>query len=465
MSSQVEEYHLLVLGSGEAGKYLAWTLSKQGQKSAVVERKWIGGSCPNIACLPSKNIIHSAKVVSLLRHGCEFGIDAGDWSLDMSVVRERKRKMVRGLVDMHLENFEKSGAELVMGSGKFVGPKTIEVIDADGGKRILHGKHVVISTGSRARIDGGTPGLVESDPLTHIEALELDVVPEHLIVLGGGYIGLELAQAFRRFGSRVTVIERNDRLVHAEDEDVSEGLFALFRDEGIDVLLDTKITRVEGRSGEAVTVRTRRGGEEIVLEGSHILAATGRLPNTEGIGLDLAGVETTERGFVKVNERLETTAEGAWAVGDCAGSPHFTHIAYDDYRVVRDNIAGGNRVTTGRQVPFCMFTDPEFARIGLSESEAAVRGIAVRVAKLPLAAALRSRTLGETRGFMKALVEAEGDRILGLTVFGAEASELMAAVQVAMLAGVPYTALRNTIFTHPTMSEGLVALFNSVPVK
>jgi pyruvate/2-oxoglutarate dehydrogenase complex dihydrolipoamide dehydrogenase (E3) component len=400
-----------------------------------------------------------------LRQGCEFGIDAGDWSLDMSVVRERKRKMVRGLVDMHLENFEKSGAELVMGSGKFVGPKTIEVTADDGETRVLRGKNVVISTGSRARIDGGTPGLVESAPLTHIEALELDVVPEHLIVLGGGYIGLELAQAFRRFGSRVTVIERNDRLVHAEDEDVSEGLFALFRDEGIDVLLDTKITRVEGHSGDSVTLRTRRGGEEIVLEGSHILAATGRLPNTEGIGLELAGVETTERGFVNVNERLETTAEGVWAVGDCAGSPHFTHIAYDDYRIVRDNIAGGNHVTTGRQVPFCMFTDPEFARIGLSESEAAARGIAVRVAKLPLAAALRSRTLGETRGFMKALVEAEGDRVLGLTVFGAEASELMAAVQVAMLAGMPYTELRNTIFTHPTMSEGLVALFNSVPAK
>jgi pyruvate/2-oxoglutarate dehydrogenase complex dihydrolipoamide dehydrogenase (E3) component len=383
----------------------------------------------------------------------------------MSVVRERKRKMVRGLIDMHLENFQKSGAELVMGNGKFVGPKTIEITEEDGGKRLLRGKHVVISTGSRARVDGGTPGLVESAPLTHIEALELDIVPEHLIVLGGGYIGLELAQAFRRFGSRVTVIERNERLVHAEDEDVSEGLFALFRDEGIDVLLDTKITLVEGRSGEAVTVRTRRGGEEIVLEGSHILAATGRLPNTEGIGLELTGVETTERGFVKVTERLETTAEGVWAVGDCAGSPHFTHIAYDDYRIVRDNIAGGNHVTTGRQVPFCMFTDPEFARIGLSESEAAARGIAVRVAKLPLAAALRSRTLGETRGFMKALVEAEGDRILGLTVFGVEASELMAAVQVAMLAGMPYTSLRNAIFTHPTMSEGLVALFNSVPTK
>lgn len=465
MSAEIEEYDLLVLGSGEAGKYLAWTLSKQGLKSAVVERKWIGGSCPNIACLPSKNIIHSAKVVSLLRHGCEFGIDAGDWNLDMSVVRERKRKMVRGLVDMHLDNFRKSGAELVMGSGKFVGPKTIDVTAEDGQKRLLRGKQVVISTGSRARVDGGTPGLVESAPLTHIEALELDVVPEHLIVLGGGYIGLEMAQAFRRFGSRVTVIERNDRLVHAEDEDVSEGLFALFQDEGIDVLLDTKITRVEGRSGEAVTVRTRRGGEEIVIVGSHILAATGRLPNTEGIGLELAGVEITERGFVKVNERLETTAEGVWAVGDCAGSPHFTHIAYDDYRIVRDNIGGGNRVTTGRQVPFCMFTDPEFARIGLSESEAAARGIAVRVTKLPLAAALRSRTLGETRGFMKALVEAEGERILGLTVFGVEASELMAAVQVAMLAGMPYTTLKNAIFTHPTMSEGLVALFNSVPAK
>lgn len=462
MSGPAEKYDLVVLGSGEAGKYLAWTLAKQGQKAAVIERKYVGGSCPNIACLPSKNIIHSAKVASYFQKAEEFGIEAGDWRIDMSRVRERKRKMVDGLIAVHLDNFEKSGAELIMGSGCFVAPKTIEVTATDGAKRVLRGRRVVISTGSRARVDD-TPGMAEAKPSTHIEALELDVVPEHLIVLGGGYIGLELSQAMRRFGSRVTVIERNGRLVKAEDDDVTEALAALFKDEGIDVLTSTSVERVEGKSGDSVKVFARRNGEEVVIEGSHLLAATGRSPNTEGIGLELAGVEVTERGHVKVNERLETTASDVWAVGDCAGSPHFTHIAFDDFRVVRDNIAGHERTTKDRQVPFCMFTDPELARIGLSEKEAKARGIAYRLAKVPLAAVLRSRTLGETGGFMKALVEAKGERILGVTILGAEAGEMIAPVQVAMLAGLPYTTLRDMIITHPTMAEGLIGLFSNVP--
>jgi pyruvate/2-oxoglutarate dehydrogenase complex dihydrolipoamide dehydrogenase (E3) component len=458
-----EDYDLVVLGSGEAGKYIGWTLAKQGKKVAVVERRYVGGSCPNIACLPSKNVIHSAKVVSYLRQSPGFGAPAGDWPVDMTAVRERKRRMVNGLVDMHLQNFQKTGAELVLGTGRFVGPKVLEVTTSDGGRRLLRGERVVISTGSRARIDPGIPGLIEAGPLTHIEALELDRLPGHLVVLGGGYIGLEFAQAMRRFGSRVTVIERNDRLVHNEDEDVSTGLHDLFRDEGIEVLTGAKIVRVEGTSGQSVKVFLQRDGAEEVVEGTDILAATGRLPNTDGIGLELAGVEITDRGFVKVNERLETTASGVWAVGDCAGSPHFTHIAYDDFRVVRDNLAGIDRVTTGRQIPFCMFTDPELARIGLSETEARARGIAYRIAKIPIAAALRSRTLDETRGFMKALVEAKGDRILGVTIFGVEAGTVIATVQVAMLAGMPYTALRDAILTHPTMPEGLVSLFAAVP--
>ena len=267
----------------------------------------------------------------------------------------------------------------------------------------------------------------------------------------------------RRFGSRVTIIERNPRLVHREDQDISAALHELFKDEGIEVVTSARITRVEGKSGESVKLHGHRDGSETVLEGTHLLAATGRTPNTEGIGLELAGVETTDRGYVKVNERLETTAPDVWAVGDCAGSPHFTHISFDDFRIVRDNILGGHRVTTGRQVPFCMFTDPEFARIGLSEMEANERGIAYRLAKIPLVAVLRTRTLSETRGFMKALIEAKSDRILGFTVFGVEAGEVMASVQVAMIAGLPYTALRDAIFAHPTMLEGLIPLFTNVP--
>jgi pyruvate/2-oxoglutarate dehydrogenase complex dihydrolipoamide dehydrogenase (E3) component/uncharacterized protein (DUF302 family) len=461
-AAPLEEYDVLVLGSGEGGKSIAWTLAQQGKRVAVIERKYIGGSCPNIACLPSKNIIHSAKVASYFYRSGEFGITKDNCKINLSVVRDRKRKMVDGLIKTHLDNFKASGAELVMGSGRFVGPRTIEVALADGGTRVLQGEMVIISTGTRAAVEH-IPGLSEASPLTHIQALELDDIPEHLLVLGGGYVGLELAQAMRRFGSRVTVIERNDRLAHREDEDVSEGLHEVFRDEGIGVVTAARVNRIEGKSGQSLKLQATQTGSEIVLEGTHLLVATGRIPNTQGIGLELAGVQLTERGYIKVNERLETTAPGVLAIGECAGSPQFTHIAFDDFRVVRDNLAGGHRVTTGRQVPFCMFTDPELARIGLSESEARKSGIAYRLAKIPMKAVLRTRTLSETRGFMKALIAAESDHILGFTAFGVAAGEIMASVQVAMIAGLPYTALRDAVFTHPTMSEGLIPLFSAVP--
>ncbi len=459
--SEPEDYDLVVLGSGEAGKYIAWTQAALGQRAAVIERKYVGGSCPNIACLPSKNVIHSAKVASLFQRRAEFGISATDVQIDMEAVRSRKRTMVDGLVQMHLEKYQKSGTELIMGNGTFVAPKTIEVTQPDGGTRQLRGKNVVISTGSRARVDD-IPGLAAAKPLTHIGALELDEIPEHLIVLGGGYIGLEIAQAMRRFGSRVTIVERNNALIHREDHDVTEAIGDLFREEGIEVSTGTSIDRVEGVSGSGVKLHVVRAGSELVLEGSHLLAAAGRTPNTDSIGLNLAGVETTRQGHIKVNDMLQTTASGVWAVGDCAGSPYFTHIAFDDFRIVRDNLAGGNRVTTGRQVPYCLFTDPELAHIGLSEKEANQQGIAYRVAKIPMTAALRTRTLSETRGFMKALIGSD-NHILGFTAFGVEAGEVMAVVQVAMTAGLPYTSLRDAIFTHPTVAEGLVSLFSSVP--
>jgi pyruvate/2-oxoglutarate dehydrogenase complex dihydrolipoamide dehydrogenase (E3) component len=272
-------------------------------------------------------------------------------------------------------------------------------------------------------------------------------------------VGLELAQAFRRFGSRVTVVERNGALIHREDPDVTEAIERLFRDEGIEVLTGTAVDRVEGRSGESVRLHTGRGA----IEGTHLLVAGGRTPNTDGIGLEEAGVETDERGHVKVNERLQTTAKDVWAVGDCAGSPYFTHIGVDDFRVVLDNLSGGNRVTTGRQVPFCLFTDPELARVGLSEREARERGIGYRLVKIPMEHVLRAQTLSGTRGFLKALIEKGGDRILGFSGFGVEAGEIMAVAQVAMAAGLPYTALRDAVLTHPTIAEGLGELFSSVP--
>ena len=457
-----EEYDLVILGGGTGGTIAAWTFAGQGQRVAVIERKYIGGSCQNIACMPSKNIIHSAKVASYLRRSEEFGIASRDFTVDMRVVRERKRRMISRWHGVYLDNYKKSGAEFILGSGRFISPKTLEVTLPDGTTRQLRGTDVIINTGTRAVLEG-VPGLVDAQPLTHIEALELDEVPEHLLVIGGGYVGLEMAQAMRRFGSKVTLIDRNDRLMHREDDDVTEGLQRLFEDEGVDRVLKARIKRVSGKSGESVRILIEKNGNgaEKTLEGSHLLVAAGRAPNTAGIGLELAGVELTDRGYIKVNERLETTASGVWAIGEVAGSPQFTHVSVDDFRVVHDSLTGGKRVTTGRQVPFCLFTDPEFARIGLSEKEAKDQGVAYRLFKVPMEAVFRATTLSETRGFLKALVQADGDRILGFAAFGVGAAEIMTSVQIAMAAGLPYTTLRDSILTHPTLIEGLIPLFSS----
>jgi pyruvate/2-oxoglutarate dehydrogenase complex dihydrolipoamide dehydrogenase (E3) component len=457
-----EDYDLVILGGGTGSTIAAWTFAAEGQRVATVDRKYIGGSCPNIACLPSKNIIHSAKVASYFGRGKEFGITGDGFTIEMSGVRERKRKMVTGLNEMYLKNYRDTGAEFIFGTGRFVAPKIVEVALPDGSSRQLRGTNVILSTGTRPAIDA-IPGLAEAQPLTHIEALELDVVPEHLLVLGGGYVGVELSQAMRRFGSKVTVIDQNKRLMSREDEDVCDALRRLLEDEGIDVLLDARIKSVSGKSGDSVSFVIEQNGTEKVLEGTHVLVALGRTPNTERLGLEVAGVELTHHGYVKVNERLQTTAAGVWAIGEVAGSPKFTHISVDDFRVVHANLTGGSRVTTGRQVPYCLFTDPELAHIGLHEHDAKARGIAYRLFKVPMEADLRARTLGETRGFMKALVEADSDRILGFTALAVGAGEIMAAVQIAMIASLPYTALRDAVLTHPTLVEGLIPLFTSLP--
>jgi pyruvate/2-oxoglutarate dehydrogenase complex dihydrolipoamide dehydrogenase (E3) component len=460
--SEPKHYEALVLGSGEGGKYLAWHLAKSGHRTAVVERRWIGGSCPNINCLPSKNEIWSAKVADLVHHAAQFGMVMGATTIDMERVRQRKRDMVDGLVAMHLDKYRASGAELIMGAGRFIAPKTLEVQLNDGGSRTLTADRIFLNLGTHASVPP-VPGLKDAGPLTHIEILELDRLPEHLAVLGGGYVGLEFAQAYRRLGSRVTILEHGPQLLAREDADVAKEIQRVLSAEGIEVLVDTDVIGVEGQSGKGVRLRLRTVGGEREVLASDILVATGRTPNTARIGLELTGVEVDARGYVKVNDRLETSATDVWAIGECAGSPQFTHVSFDDFRIIRDNLAGGNRSTRDRLIPYCLFTDPPLARVGISEQDARQRGIAVRAARLPMSAVLRTRTIGESIGFMKVLVEATGDRVLGFAMIGPEAGEVMAAVQTAMLGGLPYTMLRDAILTHPTMAEGLNALFDAIP--
>jgi len=460
----IQTYENVVLGSGAAGKLLTWTLAGEGRRTAVVERGPLGGACPNVACLPSKNIIHSAKVASLAKRGAEFGLNFNSLRVDMAGVQRRKRLMVEGLQEFHLNQTVTSGADLFCGEARFVGPRTLEVNLRDGGKKTISGGRVFVDVGTRAALPV-IPGLIEAKPMTHVEALDLARVPEHLVVLGGGYVGLELSQAFRRFGARVTVIERGPQIAAREDPDIANALKDLFVDEGIEVLLGTSVSRVEGSSGSRIRVHVVDGQGRRVIDGSDILVATGRTPNTDGLGLEKTGVELDERGYIKVNERLLTTSENVWAIGECAGSPQFTHVSVDDFQIVLANLNGGNRAKAGRLIPFCMFTDPELARIGKNESEARRAGIEYRVATMPMAEILRTKTVSEPRGLMKALVAKDSDQILGFTVFGIEASELMVAMQTAMLGHMPYTVLRDAILAHPTISEGLSLLLAKIPAR
>ena len=459
--SQPEQFDVLILGSGQGGKLLAWHMAQSERRTAVVERRWIGGSCPTIACMPSKTEVWSARVAHLAQHGAQFGVTTGSVTTDMATVLRRKRAMVSREVDLHLQNFRATGTELIVGDGRFVAPKTLEVRLNDGGTRVLAGDQVFLNIGTHPAVPA-IPGLEAARPLTHIEALELDYLPSHLIVLGGGYVGLELAQAYQRFGSRVTVIEPGPRLISREDPDVAGEMQRILSNEGVQFLTEAEVVAVRGRSGEqvGVTVRTPSGEREI--EGSDILVATGRVPNTAGIGLDEAGVELDDRGYIRVNERLEATAPNVWAIGECAGSPLFTHVSVDDFRIIKDNLAGGNRSTRDRLVPYCMFTDPQLAHVGLTEREAQHHGIAVRIARLPMSTVLRTHTTDETQGFMKALIGSD-DRIVGFTMIGSEAGEVMTAVQTAMLADLPYPRLRDAVIAHLTVAEGLGPLLANVP--
>ncbi|KAK3698634.1 hypothetical protein LTR37_016862 [Vermiconidia calcicola] len=452
---RAEHYDLLALGSGEAAKFIACTIAAtQGKRCAVIERQWYGGSCPNVACLQSKNVIHSASVPAVFTwRGLWHTSSQWEW---------RKRRQ-----NEHEGGFKQSGVAFIRGEGKFVDRKTIEVTNADGQKRVLEGDIIIVCTGSRAIISD-IPGLKEAKPLTHVELLELEELPSHLIVLGRGYVGLEFAQAMRRFGSAVTVIDKHERTLMHEDEDVATQVQEVLLREGVLFSTSTSVTEVSGTSGESVTVGGTASGETFQVKGSHLLCATGRIPNSDNNGLEATGVTLTEKGHIAADEWNRTSEDGVFAVGDCFGSPYFTHIGYNDFRIVNDCLNGkatSEARRSARQVPFTLSTDPEIAHVGLREHEAKTKGIKYRLAKIPMSAFLRSRTLGETDGFAKALVSAEDDTILGFTAVGPGIGELLPLVQLTMKKKLPYFEIADMIFTHPTLGEGLMFVFGAVPPR
>jgi pyruvate/2-oxoglutarate dehydrogenase complex dihydrolipoamide dehydrogenase (E3) component len=462
MATTTERYDAIVIGSGQAGKPLALSLAQAGRKTAIVEREHVGGTCVNVGCTPTKTMVASGRVAYLARRAGDYGVRPNPVQVEMAKVRQRKQAIVESFRNSGQRQLEKTeGVDLLFGEASFTGPKTVAVRMNNGGTRQLTADTIFINTGGRPS-SPPVPGLDSVPTLDSTSIMELDVLPDHLLVLGGGYIGLEFGQMFRRFGSEVTVVQRGKQLLAREDTDVAEEVAKIMREDGIEVLLETQAVRAEQADGAIrLTVRTQTG--ERTLSGSHLLAAAGRVPNTDALNLSAAGVKTDKGGIVQVNERLETNVPGIYALGDVKGGPAFTHISYDDFRIIRTNLLeGGNTTTTGRLVPYTVYIDPQLGRVGLSEIEARATGRPIRVAKMPMAYVARALEMSEPRGLMKAVVDAETNQILGCAVLGLEGGELMSMVEIAMMGKVPYTTLRDGIFAHPTLAEALNNLFASV---
>ena len=458
LMSAPEKYDAIVIGAGQAGVPLSVALAKAGRRTVLIEREHVGGTCINEGCTPTKTMVASARVAYLARRGADYGVVTGPVRLDLGRVRERKRSIVESFRAGSRRRIEATdGVSLVCGEATFVGPRTVAV-----NGRSLQAEQVFINTGCRPAAPG-VPGLDRVGPLDSTTIMELDRVPEHLLVLGGGYIGLEFAQMFRRFGSRVTVIQRGGQLLPLEDEDIAGAVLSVLREDGVDVLLQAEAHRAEPLDGGRVRLVARTAEGERTIDGTRVLLAAGRVPNTDRLEPGAAGVETDDQGFIRVNQRLEATAPGVYALGDVKGGPAFTHISYDDYRIIRANLLeGGNRTTTGRPVPYTVFMDPQLGRIGLTEREAKQRGRPYRVATLPMSSVARALEMDEPRGVMKVLVDPESRRLLGAAVLGIEGGEIMAALQLAMMGNLPYDRIRDAVFAHPTLAESLNNLFSTL---
>ena len=461
-SPAAEQYDAIIIGSGQGGGPLSTALVAAGKRTALIEREYIGGTCINTGCSPTKTMVASARVAYLARRGPEYGVEIEGERIDQKAVRQRKRDLVADFEAGSRRAIETGGVEIIMGEASFTGPKSIEVRLREGGTRNIRADLFVIDTGTRPA-DPPLPGLNSTPHFNSTTLMEVDEVPDHLLILGGGYIAVEFGQMFRRFGSRVTVVERGSQLLAREDPDIAEALRSIFQEDGIDVLLNSTVSSVASGTDGAVCLNLKVGGGERTVEGSHLLVATGRTPNTEALNLPAAGVEVTEKGIIKVNPRLETSAEGIYALGEVAGSPAFTHISYDDFRVLRTNlIEGGNRTTEGRMVPYTVFTDPQLGRIGLTEQEARKSYPNVRVATMPMTSVARALEMGESRGTIKAVVDADTEQILGAAVLGIEGGEIMAMFQLAMMGKIRYPILREAIFAHPTLAELLNNAFSGL---
>jgi pyruvate/2-oxoglutarate dehydrogenase complex dihydrolipoamide dehydrogenase (E3) component len=454
-----EHYDAIVIGTSQGGRFLPIELSKAGQKVALVERDQLGGACVNTGCTPTKTMVASARLAHLARRAAEYGVHVGPVSVDLAAVRERKRAMVGGARQNYASRLKQDELDLIEGEARFTGPKTVEIALKNGARRQISAPVIVIDTGTRPRPLAIT-GADDVSVLDSTSIMELDELPQHLIILGGGYIGLEFGQMFRRFGSTVTIIQHSARLLMNEDEDISDEVAAILREDGITVLTSSTPVAVEPAAGGRVrlTIRTADGEQE--LEGSHLLAAIGRIPNTEALNLEAAGIRLNDQGFIAVDEYLQTSVPGVSAMGDVTGSPAFTHSSYDDYRILHANLIRQEKASTrDRIVPYTVFIDPQLGRVGLTEREARAQGRAIRVAKLPMNAVIRAIETGETRGFMKAVIDGDTRQILGCAILGSEGGEIMTAIQVAMLGKLTDTAMTDAIFTHPLLAEGLNTLF------
>ena len=455
----MDQYDAIIIGSGQAGNPLARAFANAGRKTALIERGFVGGTCINYGCTPTKTMFNSARVAYLARRAADYGVHHGDVTMNMSEVRARKQRVVEEFRESGLKGIQNTAnLDLIFGSAKFIGKHEIEIQLDNGHNRLLTGENIFINTGGRPAL----PDLSGIDTVQFLDStsiMELEVLPEHLLVLGGGYIGLEFGQMFRRFGSEVTIIQRTGQLLGREDADVASAVLKVMEDDGIRVLLNTQAISVTKNEAKIeLTVRTSDRDQKLV--GTHLLVAVGRKPNTEDLNLAAAGIETDNHGNVKVNSKLKTNVGGVYALGDVKGGPQFTHISYDDFRIIRTNLLeGGNVTTDDRLVPYTVFIDPQLGRIGLSESDAKARGLNVRVAKLPMSHVARAIEMSETRGFMKAIVDADSKQLLGAAVLGVEGGELMAMFEIAMMGKLAYPVLQDGIFAHPTLAESLNNLF------